>query len=396
MTTDFDPYLQWLGISPENQPPNHYALLGLEDFEADREKIHAAADSRLQYLRDFQTGPRGKLSQQLLNEVARAKLCLINAEAKAAYDQKLKHERAPITPPIIKTGVIAPPLPVVDELSAFKINTPANKIGAPADEAQAEAVAAQLSNLRSAKPPIMDGAVAPSVDVPADAGEDSASTKEADQPSADQSSAVVPLFRRKWFPFVALTILSLIAISVWLIGWIVVPLFLSESVVSQPTADSLQQPKPKQGMTTSVFAKNNQIDYPPGIRPQGGQYVLNASNTELAGALISEKSEGRDVLAGWKLDSDRATWKLSVPFPGFYRASINYSATNLVGDNSILLSIGDWKKSHTLRQTAGESEWLTDELIVLLREKGTIEIHLAPESIDGEFHLHEIKLAPRE
>ena len=26
----FDPYHQWLGIPPEQQPPDHYALLGLK------------------------------------------------------------------------------------------------------------------------------------------------------------------------------------------------------------------------------------------------------------------------------------------------------------------------------------------------------------------------------
>ena len=30
-TEDFDPYYRWLGIPPEEQPPNHYALLGIRD-----------------------------------------------------------------------------------------------------------------------------------------------------------------------------------------------------------------------------------------------------------------------------------------------------------------------------------------------------------------------------
>ena len=32
---DFDPYHEWLGIPPDEQPANHYRLLGLELFEED-------------------------------------------------------------------------------------------------------------------------------------------------------------------------------------------------------------------------------------------------------------------------------------------------------------------------------------------------------------------------
>jgi hypothetical protein len=31
----FDPYRKWLGIPPEEQPPNHYRLLGIALFEDD-------------------------------------------------------------------------------------------------------------------------------------------------------------------------------------------------------------------------------------------------------------------------------------------------------------------------------------------------------------------------
>ena len=356
MTTDFDPYFQWLGIPPERQPPTHYALLGLEDFESDRQKINAAADSRLQYLRDFQTGPRGKLSQQLVNEIARAKLCLVNAEAKTAYDQRLKRERAPIAPPIVKTGLAPPPLTDANALSAFEIKTADEKIETTSSEDAA----------------------------------DSEQTADDQQPVA-----AVPFYRRRWFPFAALSAVSLLAVSIWLIGWTIVPMFRSTDLAHQDSEDLVEKQTKRDGITTSVFAKGEQIDYPAGIRPQGQLYVLNAANAELTGALTSEKLGGRDVLSGWKLADDRATWKLSVPFPGFYRTELHYSATNMAKGDSILLSVADWKKSHTLRQTASETELVTDELMVLFNKKGTFELHVSPESVDGEFHLHEIRLVPR-
>lgn len=95
MTEGFDPYYKWLGIPPEEQPPDHYRLLGVRPFEADADVLAGAADRQMAYLRTYQTGPRGNWSQKLLNEVAAARVCLLNPKKKAAYDARLKAERPP-------------------------------------------------------------------------------------------------------------------------------------------------------------------------------------------------------------------------------------------------------------------------------------------------------------
>ena len=41
MAEKFDPYYQWLGIPPKDQPPSHYRLLGIEEFESNPEVIEA-------------------------------------------------------------------------------------------------------------------------------------------------------------------------------------------------------------------------------------------------------------------------------------------------------------------------------------------------------------------
>ena len=41
---DYDVYHLWLGIPPEEQPPNHYRLLGVPAFEQNVEVIRNAAD----------------------------------------------------------------------------------------------------------------------------------------------------------------------------------------------------------------------------------------------------------------------------------------------------------------------------------------------------------------
>jgi formylglycine-generating enzyme required for sulfatase activity len=90
MAAAFDPYHKWLGIPPEDQPPNHYRLLAIKIFEDDAEVIEHAADRQMAHLRSFHAGRYGQLSQKLLNEVAAARLCLLKAENKAAYDAQLR------------------------------------------------------------------------------------------------------------------------------------------------------------------------------------------------------------------------------------------------------------------------------------------------------------------
>ncbi|HEY6565372.1 MAG TPA: hypothetical protein VIY86_12795 [Pirellulaceae bacterium] len=90
LSTEFDPYLKWLGIRHPERPPNHYRLLGLELFEADLDVIATAADRQMSHVRRFHHGQRVELTQQLLNELASAKVCLLRTESKAAYDEQLR------------------------------------------------------------------------------------------------------------------------------------------------------------------------------------------------------------------------------------------------------------------------------------------------------------------
>lgn len=108
---EFDPYHTWLGIPPEEQPPNHYRLLGITLFESEGEVIRNAADQRMAYLKTFGTGQHSGLSQKLLNEVSAAKVCLLNEAKKHAYDDELRKQTAqnranppPAAPPSSPAG----------------------------------------------------------------------------------------------------------------------------------------------------------------------------------------------------------------------------------------------------------------------------------------------------
>lgn len=92
MEPAFDAYHKWLGIPPEEQPPNHYRLLGIPVFEKDPEVVDAASYRQITHLRTYQLGKHAELSQKLLNEVNAARVCLLDTEKKAAYDASLQDE----------------------------------------------------------------------------------------------------------------------------------------------------------------------------------------------------------------------------------------------------------------------------------------------------------------
>jgi len=112
MSARFDPYHVWLGIAPAEQPANHYRLLGVPLFENNPAVIEHAADRQMTHLRSLSAGKHEALSQQLLNEVSAARVCLLNPEQKAAYDAELRAKLpssrpAPTAKPAVDPGLAA-------------------------------------------------------------------------------------------------------------------------------------------------------------------------------------------------------------------------------------------------------------------------------------------------
>ncbi|HIE84925.1 MAG TPA: hypothetical protein EYQ00_14285, partial [Dehalococcoidia bacterium] len=93
--SDFDPYYKWLGIPITERPISKYRLLGLTDFELNRGVISTAAEQRTIYLRTLQAGEHAVLVAELLNEVSQARVTLLNADQKAAYDEELRKQQTP-------------------------------------------------------------------------------------------------------------------------------------------------------------------------------------------------------------------------------------------------------------------------------------------------------------
>jgi hypothetical protein len=89
---NIDVYKEWLGIPEGPRPPDHYALLRLVQFEDDVDKIRKNYKKLNGHVRKYATGQYSSESQELLNELAKAMLCLTDVERKRDYDLGLGRE----------------------------------------------------------------------------------------------------------------------------------------------------------------------------------------------------------------------------------------------------------------------------------------------------------------
>lgn len=94
MPTQIDVYKDWLGIAETDRPLNYYQLLRVKKFEDDAAKIRANYRKMNAHVRKYATGDFAQQSQELLNELAKAMLCLTDATRKAEYDAGMGREQA--------------------------------------------------------------------------------------------------------------------------------------------------------------------------------------------------------------------------------------------------------------------------------------------------------------
>ena len=142
MSAPFDPYHVWLGIPPEEQPASRYRLLGIRPFEAVADVIDNAADRQTAHLRTVQAGQHIKLAERLLNEIAAARVCLLNPEKKAQYDREL---RAAATAAMSQAGT----LPQAAAGSAIRRAAAAEPLAA---QTGTDSTAGAGANMRTAQP----------------------------------------------------------------------------------------------------------------------------------------------------------------------------------------------------------------------------------------------------
>ena len=90
MAVDF--YTEWLDVPPGPRPPDYYTLLGVDVFCGDQDAIEQATRRQLTRLDEFSLYPDRDTRdavQDMMNEVARARVDLVNPKRRLTYDQKL-------------------------------------------------------------------------------------------------------------------------------------------------------------------------------------------------------------------------------------------------------------------------------------------------------------------
>jgi hypothetical protein len=161
MSDAFDPYYIWLGIPLKDQPANYYRLLGLQDLEENVDVIDAAANRQATYLHEMAAGPNRKESQELLNEIAAARRCLLNPESKKAYDETIRTKQAAAeaskiaSVPVAKAVIPAAPViktgeDLLDQVPSFDFTAPSPAGPAVSiDVGQSAPDAAESNNIHS-------------------------------------------------------------------------------------------------------------------------------------------------------------------------------------------------------------------------------------------------------
>lgn len=94
MAKELDVYRDWLGITETERPLNYYQLMRLDNFEDGTAKIRDHYRKMNAHVRKFASGDFTEQSQELLNELARAMLCLTDTQRKREYDASLGREAA--------------------------------------------------------------------------------------------------------------------------------------------------------------------------------------------------------------------------------------------------------------------------------------------------------------
>mgnify|MGYP002623831398 CR=1 FL=1 len=327
----FDPYQQWLQIPPHERPLDHDRLLGTPRFETDPAVIMNAADNRMALVRQYQTGPRGKYTQKVLNEIAAARVVLLNPQSKSNYDEALKSRLA---------------------------NSAAMPAGAPVSAAMP--IQPYLAPASSPPPP-----APPATPPELTNREPTWATDDDDHVDAD------PFYATAWFPILIACLVLAGAGIAWGIAKYrarsatVASLPAGEPSSGEVSADDVPTPP-----GAAMVHGTEHIHCPPAVAPLHGSTITRASQNDA------------EVIANWSAVEDWVQWEFRVVKPGFFKVEIVYAAGDAAG--SAELSIDNERaKSISFRSSQPPGTWITDFYFLPITRSGQHTLYLRPQSIPG-------------
>lgn len=370
----FDPYYHWLGIDPAARPVNHYSLLGLPLFEADPARISAAADERMKLIRQYQAGPRGVYTQKLLNELARAKICLLNSVSKPAYDQALHQILYP--PPIVPSATAAPPKPK----RRLEDIMPPGWDGS--DFAPPEAVPPPLPlSLPSAAPQhVYD--------------ESSISSYRSSPPKRELATVI-------WLG-------GLIGIVAILGAFFTLRMLNPPTTIDDPTGPLVSIPEEPDPATPPVSPQPKPKpmplvpptpEEPPAVvvlQEGSGEVNLTPATALVEGQLERDILGTGEVLVHWSSPADIAEWQFKLVKPGFFELELQYVSHPSLAGKLAKVTWGESTKELKLREPMGETVILRESHIILIKRGGenTLSFRPAEPWPADAFRLVSIRLIP--
>lgn len=293
----FDAYQQWLDIPPEEQPADHYRLLGLQRFENDPDAIAAAADDRMATIRTYHLGARADHSQRILNELATAKTCLLDNELRAAYDATLR----------TNPDVVPPPLPT-------EIVPPSQQPTPPPISPREAVSTVSKVNRRSG-------------------------TRRKRRTSTQGS-----------FFLIVLAVLGLLAV-------IFVVVRRKENRRS-PTAEMLSMELPSANGREDLAGKT--VTVPEGImiQEEDGSVVLPAQHARVSGRAVTLN---QGAISKWSPDGEAVQWEFLITQPGIFMVEVNYAADRDSAGGIADITVNHQTVPFHIRDTGGWQEFVTDE-----------------------------------
>ncbi len=370
----FDPYAQWLGLNLREQPLDHYLLLGLARFEADPAVIERHADERMRLVRSFQTGPRGRFTQKLMNELAAAKLCLLSPTAKQAYDQQLQLWTQGASHPSALDSAALPNEEFVPELPPT---------AAPEAYLAPDLVPPPISELEA--PPIGPAA---SHSAPADAAAD----EEVDEDESGPTSMALVVVG-----------LTLGFIGVGMVGWMFTsyavhrgwlpggpaqggpPAAMVGKATGQSSSPSVVAAESDVG---GAFHLNDAIEV---LQEGSGDVLLSPATASASGNVTLELEGTEDVLAGWQSSADSAAWRFRLIQPGFFEVQVLYAAGDQAFGRKLQVLVDGTAKPLELQPTT--DGYRTDLQVVALQASGVHELRLSQAGeFDGDLRVKLVRL----
>lgn len=358
----FDPYYHWLGIDPAARPVTHYSLLGLPLFEADAGRISAAADERMKLIRQYQAGPRGMYTQKLLNELARAKICLLNPVSKPAYDQALHQILYP--PPIVPSATAAPPKPK----RRLEDIMPPGWDGS--DYAPPEAV----------PPPLPVSHYQP-------AAYSSAVGVESPRGDKPKKQSPIALIAGLMGLVGVIGVLAALLVGRLLTVQTELPGDFEVKMPQQPEPPPKPQPPPVEAPPTEAIVV---------LQEGSGEVNLTPATALVEGQLEREVLGTGEVLVHWSSPADAAEWQFKLVKPGFFELELQYVSHPSLAGKLAKVGWGETSKELKLREPRGETVILRESHIILIKRSGenTLTFRPAEPWPEDAFRLVSIRLIP--